>query len=98
MIRARTYEEPHERGDHVLFTHPYTSLRMLDPFQILRSAKHEEFAYPDHLILVGPFPTASLGGELRREDPRGFDLDSCEVLASIDPDHVCTCNRLPLRR
>ncbi len=32
MPLARTLEEPDTRGDHVLYTHPATWLRDLDPF------------------------------------------------------------------
>jgi hypothetical protein len=62
-VIARTYEEPDAQGAHVLFTHPYTSLRMLDPFDLVCSSKGVAWAFPD-LNLDGPYRMRALREQL----------------------------------
>ena len=69
-VMARTYEEPECRDEHVLFTHPYTSLRMLDPFELVCSSKAEAWAFPD-LNLDGPYRMRALRDQLTAGD--GFN-------------------------
>ena len=65
MPLARTYEEPDARDDHALYTHPDTSLRVIDPFTIVYSEKASEWCYPT-THLVGPYRMRDLRDDLVR--------------------------------
>lgn len=81
MPIARTYEEPDVRDEHVLFTHPRTSLRLIDPFSILMSFKFTDWAYPS-VKLDGPYRMRALRDEFTGET--GFSGQMLEWAIELD--------------